>query len=210
MELKEQILQVLGLNKEEVKFEVQAKLVDGTIIVSTADALEVSVDVSVLTEDGTTIELPIGEYETEDGLTFVVEVAGVIASIGEAEETEEAPEEEVEETEEEELSEETTDEITEEEFDKVAFIDEVKAVVKDLVAQATSDIEELKSEIAELKGSNEKLETEKEELKAELSKQPATTPVGVNKFSEAKKTITKSDLGRMSAQDRFLHNLNNN
>ena len=79
MELKEQILKALGLSSE-VKFEVQAKLVDGTIIVSTADALAEGVDISVLTEDGTTIELPIGEFETEDGLTFVVEEAGIIGN----------------------------------------------------------------------------------------------------------------------------------
>ena len=200
MDLKTQILVALGLNKEEVKFEVQAKLVDGTIIVSQADALAEGVDVSVLTEDGTTIELPIGEYETEDGLTFVVEEAGVIASIGEAEETEEeAP---VEEVEEEEMSEET--------FDKVAFIDEVQEVVKGLVAEATKDIEELKSEIAQLKEDKTNLETEKEELETKLSKQPAGTPVDTNKFSETKKQkLSKTELKGMSAQDRFLYNLNN-
>ena len=113
MEIKEQILKALGLSSE-VKFEVQAKLVDGTIIVSTADALAEGADISVLTEDGTTIELPIGEYETEDGVTFVVEEAGVIATIGEAEvvEEEEAPAEEevVEAAEEEEVAAEEEDE----------------------------------------------------------------------------------------------------
>ena len=63
MDLKEQILVALGLNKdEEVKLGWQAKSEDGTIFVSTAEELEAGVDISVLTEDGTTILLPIGTY----------------------------------------------------------------------------------------------------------------------------------------------------
>ena len=127
MELKEQILKALGLSSE-VKFEVQAKLVDGTIIVSTADALAEGVDISVLTEDGTTIELPIGEYETEDGVTFVVEEAGVIATIGEAEvvEEEEAPaEEEVVEAEEVEAEEEDEKSKYEELVKRIEYLESV-------------------------------------------------------------------------------------
>ena len=80
MDLKQQILVALGLDKqEEVSLEFQAKLEDGTIIVSTAESLEAGVDVSVLTEDGTTMLLPVGEYKTEgeDGIGFSVEVEGV-------------------------------------------------------------------------------------------------------------------------------------
>ena len=54
MDLKNQILVALGLDKS-IKLEWQSKLEDGTIVVSTADTLAESVDVSVLTEDGTTI-----------------------------------------------------------------------------------------------------------------------------------------------------------
>ena len=80
MDLKQQILVALGLDKqEEVSLEFQAKLEDGTIIVSTAESLEAGVDVSVLTEDGTTMLLPVGEYKTEDGQGFSVEVEGVVA-----------------------------------------------------------------------------------------------------------------------------------
>ena len=93
-DLKLQILSALGLNKEEeVKFETQAKLTDGTIIVSSADALEAGVDVSILTEDGTTMPLPAGKYETEDGVGFSVEEEGIIAEIYEEEEAEEETEE---------------------------------------------------------------------------------------------------------------------
>ena len=61
MDIKEQILVALGLNKDEsVELGWQGKSEDGTIFVSTAEELEAGVDISVLTEDGTTILLPIG------------------------------------------------------------------------------------------------------------------------------------------------------
>jgi hypothetical protein len=99
MELKEQILVALGLKKEEQEVNLgwQSKAEDGTIFVSTLDALEVSGDISVLTEDGSTIPVPAGEYSTPDGGFIVVE-EGVIAEVLEAEaveETEEVAEEEV-------------------------------------------------------------------------------------------------------------------
>ena len=51
MDIKEQILVALGLNKaeEEIKLAWQAKSEDGTIFVSTAEELEAGVDISVLT-----------------------------------------------------------------------------------------------------------------------------------------------------------------
>ena len=102
MDLKKQILVALGLDKqEEVKLEFQAKLEDGTIIVSTAKTLEAGSDISVLTEDGSTMLLAVGKYKTEEGLGFSVEKEGIISEIYEEEvekETEGAPvEEEMEE-----------------------------------------------------------------------------------------------------------------
>ena len=105
MDLKKQIKIALGLEtEEEVKLGFQAKTEDGTIIVSESDTLEVGVDISVLTEDGTTIKLPVGLYVMEDGTKVKVEEEGIVAEImeGEAEETEEEVEE-VEASEEEEL-----------------------------------------------------------------------------------------------------------
>jgi hypothetical protein len=224
MELKEQILKALGLSSE-VKFEVQAKLLDGTIIVSTAEALVEGADIAVLTEDGTTIELPIGEYETEDGVTFVVEEAGVIATIGEAEVVEEeAPveEEEVEAAElsefdslekrianlevviaelkgdtevEEELAEETTEETTEEE------ITEPSENPRTVTTKTTEVVE----------FSVEELKAENERLKEELAKQPATQPVGVNKFTEASSTkLSTAEYRKLSRKERYWYNIKNN
>ena len=108
MDIKEQILVALGLNKDEsVKLEWQAKSEDGTIFVSTAEELASGVDISVLTEDGTTILLPIGTYKTAEGVTFRVEEEGVVAEVMETE-----TEEEVEATEEkEEMEEESLAEV---------------------------------------------------------------------------------------------------
>jgi hypothetical protein len=90
MDIKEQILVALGLNKEEtVKLEWQAKSEDGTIFVSTAEELEAGVDISVLTEDGTTILLPVGTYKTDTGVSFRVEEEGIVAEVIESETEEE-------------------------------------------------------------------------------------------------------------------------
>lgn len=85
MDLKEQILVSLGLNKS-VKLAWQEKAEDGTIFVSEADELIAGVDISVLTEDGTTILLPVGTYRTESGLAFRVDEDGVVAEVLETEE----------------------------------------------------------------------------------------------------------------------------
>lgn len=205
MDLKQQILVALGLDKqEEVNLEYQAKLEDGTIIVSTADSLESGVDISVLTEDGTTMLLPIGEYKTEEGLGFSVEVEGVVAEIME----EEVEEEEAEETPvEEEASKEDMEEV---EFDSVAFMDEVKSVVVDLMSNVNTDIETLKAELAELKSTNEVLSSEKEKLSAqvvELSNEPAAKPVDTNKFSALGRELTQKDLSKMTKRERILYNI---
>lgn len=213
MDLKQQILVALGLDKqEEVSLEFQAKLEDGTIIVSTAESLEAGVDVSVLTEDGTTMLLPVGEYKTEDGQGFSVEVEGVVAELYEKEE-EVVEEEATEETEKEEMNEEITEEVEETEaveFDSVAFMDEVKSVVVDLMSNVNTEIENLKSELAELKSTNEELSSEKEKLSAqvvELSNEPAANPVDINKFSALGKELSKSDIAKMSKRERILYNI---
>ena len=98
MDIKEQILVALGLNKteEEIKLAWQSKSEDGgTIFVSTAEELEVGVDVSVLLEDGTTVLLPIGTYKTDTGVTFRVEEEGIVGEVMESETEETDTEEEV-------------------------------------------------------------------------------------------------------------------
>jgi hypothetical protein len=222
MDLKEQILVALGLKKEEQEVNLgwQSKAEDGTIFVSTLDALEVRGDISVLTEDGSTIPVPAGEYSTPDGGFIVVE-EGVIAEVLEAE----AVEEETEEVAEEEVVE------AAEEGDmetRLASLEKAVAELMEKLAEDEPEYKEEKEEVeveeeveaSEVRGTTpksikttevvefESLKAENERLKAELSKKPADSPINTNKFSSEKWVATKKDLSKMSQQDRFLYNLN--
>ena len=105
MDIKERILVALGLEKpeEEITLAFQAKGEDGTIFVSTAEELEKGVDISVLTEDGTTIALPKGTYKTAEGVSFRVEEEGIVSEVMQSE----TEEKDTEEDEKKEMNEET-------------------------------------------------------------------------------------------------------
>jgi len=220
MDIKEQILVALGLNKDEsVKLEWQAKSEDGTIFVSTAEELEAGVDISVLTEDGTTILLPIGTYKTEDGVSFRVDVEGVVAEVieSETEEKEEASEE----VKEEELADvgdwegmekriqNLEDAVADLKKAKVGGDDEVEEMTEETPEPSTNPktittkevVEFTAEEVAAIKAENEKLKTE-------LAESPAEAPINTNKFSADKPALTKKQYNKLSRQERFLHNLN--
>jgi hypothetical protein len=223
MDLKEQILVALGLKKEEQEVNLgwQSKAEDGTIFVSTLDALEVGGDIAVLTEDGSTIPVPAGEYSTPDGGFKVVE-EGVIAEVLEAE----AVEEETEEVVEEEVVEAAEDEGDME--TRLASLEKAVSELMEKLAEDKTEYKEEKEEVeveeeveaSEVRGTTpksikttevvefESLKAENERLKAELSKKPADSPINTNKFSSEKWVATKKDLSKMSQQDRFLYNLN--
>ena len=217
MDLKKQILSALGLDKEEeLNLEFQAKLIDGTIVVSKADELAEGVEVMILAEDGSTMPVPVGTYETEDGVEFKVEKEGIVASMEKKETEEEGEEteekEEVEAVEEEEMSEETveeTEEVENENFDKNALIEEIGVVIKELLEEVRSDVSRLSAELDEMKDLNGELTTEYEELHSqivELSKEPATKPVEVSKFNETK--LNTKPYANMNSKERFYYNLN--
>ena len=222
MDLKNQILVALGLDKEEVvSLEWQAKSEDGTIFVSTADELAEGVDISVLTEDGTTILLPVGTYKTDTGVTFRVEEEGIVAEVMETETEEVVEEEEMEELE-------VEDDAFERLVERVQNLEDAIADLKGEEKEVEEEVEELAietevEEAVEQRGTTPKsikttevvefsiedLQAENERLKTELAAQPASAPLDTNKFSEAKPTITKQELKKMTSQERFLYNLNN-
>ena len=216
MDLKNQILVALGLDKgEEVSMAWQAKSEDGTIFVSTAEELEAGVDISVLTEDGTTILLPIGSYSTDTGVTFRVEEEGIVAEVMETE-TEEVEEEEMEEvTEELEVEDDAFERLVE----RVQNLEDAIADLKEDKVEATEEVEELAVE--EERGTTpksikttevvefEELKAENERLKTELASAPASAPLDTNKFSSDKALPTKQDFKRMTKQEKFLYNLHN-
>ena len=223
MDIKEQILVALGLNKDEsVKLEWQAKSEDGTIFVSTAEELASGVDISVLTEDGTTILLPIGTYKTAEGVTFRVEEEGVVAEVMETE-----TEEEVEATEEkEEMAEEADvadwegmekriqnleDAVAKLKEDKVGGDEEVEELAEEVTEPGTNPKSIKTTEVVEFSAEEElvKLKSENEKLKTELAKSPADSPINTNKFSSERKALSRKEYSKLSKQERFLYNLHN-
>ena len=223
MDLKKQILVALGLDKgeDEINLGFQAKTEDGTIIVSTAEELEVGVDVSVLTEDGTTILLPVGTYKLDTGVTFRVEEEGIVAEVIESETEEEETTEEVEEVEAAEDDGKEADVADWEGMEKrIQNLEDAVASLKEDKVEASEEVEEM--EVEETRGTTpksikttevvefsiEELKAENDKLKAELAEAPASAPLDTNKFSSERKVISKNDYNRMTRKEKFLHDLN--
>jgi hypothetical protein len=239
MDIKERILVALGLNKdEEVKLAWQAKSEDGTIFVSTAEELEAGVDISVLTEDGTTILLPVGTYKTDTGVSFRVETEGIVAEVieSETEEREEASEE----VKEEELTEEVNEDLAEEDkedYDEEADVgdwrgmekrienleiavaklkeakeggdDEVEEMTEETTEPSTNPKSIKTTEVVEFSAEDmETLKAENKKLKEELAASPADSPINTNKFSSERTKLSKKEYNKLSKQERFLYNLN--
>jgi len=220
MDLKKQILVALGLNDKqaEVNLEFQAKLEDGTIIVSTAKTLEAGSDISVLTEDGSTILLPEGEYKTEEGLAFSVVKEGVVAELYTDEvekETEGAPVEE-----EEEMAEDDGKEADVEDWAGMEKrIQNLEDAVADLKRDKDGGDDEVEEMDSDTSSSPKKIKTTEEvefEYQAkidelnkkviELSQEPSDSPVDTNKFSTDKKDLTP-DFRKMTKRERILYNI---
>jgi hypothetical protein len=236
MDIKEQILVALGLNKDEgVKLAWQGKSEDGTIFVSTAEELEAGVDISVLTEDGTTILLPIGTYKTDTGVTIRVEEEGVVGEIIESESEEEIEAEDDEayekaEFEDKDDKEEYEEESEAEETDWAKTYEEMKDRVENLedaIADIKSRLGESKTEDVEMENAQpsknprtkttkttevvefsvEELKAENEKLKAKLSESPAESPINTNKFSSDRKPLNKREISKLTKQERYLYEL---
>jgi hypothetical protein len=222
MDLKNQILVALGLNKEEeVTLAWQSKLEDGTIVVSTAETLEAGVDASVLTEDGTTIPLPIGTYKTEDGVSFRIEAEGVVAEVMESE-TEEVEEIEAAEEEEEKKYADVgdwegmerriqnlEDAVADLKRSKEGGDDDVEEMTEEVTEPSTNPKSIKTTEVKEFSAEEEldNLKAENEKLKTELAESPAEAPINTNKFSSERPTPTQQDFRRMNKQEKFLYEL---
>ena len=225
MDIKEKILVALGLNKEdEVKLAWQGKSEDGTIFVSTAEELESGVDISVLTEDGTTILLPVGTYKTDTGISFRVETEGVVAEVIESET------EEVDTVEEEELAvddgkeadiddwagmekriQQLEDAVADLKRDKVGGDDDVEEMSEETTEEVSDKPKSIKTtEVVEFSAEDEleKLKAENEALKIELAETPADAPINTNKFSSDRASLSRKEYKKLSKHERFLYNLN--
>ena len=222
MDLKNQILVALGLDKEtEVSLEWQAKSEDGTIFVSTAEELEAGVDISVLTEDGTTILLPVGTYKTDTGVSFRVEEEGIVSEVMESETEEEVTEEVVEE----EMAEDDGEEADVADWEgmekRIQNLEDAVASLKGEEKDTEEEVEELTEETVEpstnpksikttevVEFSIEELKAENERLKTELAAQPASAPLDTNKFSSDRKPVSRTEYNKMTKREKFLQDLN--
>lgn len=211
MDLKERIKVALGIDTEEqeVKLAYEAKLADGTIVVSEADELAEGVVLNILSEDGEQTPMPQGTYSLEDGTEFSTDENGVVLEVS-AKEKEEVEQEE--ETEEVEMEEETTTEDT--------MLEEVGNVVRELLENVTSELNTIKAELDELRGENlakdeniVDLQNENLELSKQvedLGSEPSAEPIKARKFASntPKIELSKADYMKLSAQEKYMYNLN--
>ena len=188
-------------------------------MLSTAEELEAGVDISVLTEDGTTIAVPAGTYKLDTGVSFRVEEEGIVAEVLESETEEEDTTEEVEAAEEADVADwQGMEKRIQNLEDAVADLKESKEGGDDEVEEMTEETPEARStnpktittkEVVEFSAEDEleNLKAENEKLKTELAESPADAPINTNKFSSERATPTKQDFRRMTKQEKFLYNL---
>ncbi len=212
MDLKERIKVALGIDTEEqeVKLAYEAKLADGTIVVSEADELAEGVVLNILSEDGEQTPMPQGTYSLEDGTEFSTDENGVVLEVSAKEEEEVEQEEETEEVE---MEEETTTDET--------MLEEVGNVVRELLENVTSELNTIKAELDELRGENlakdeniVDLQNENLELSKQvedLGSEPSAEPVKARKFAAnttPRVELSKADYMKLSAQEKYMYNLN--
>jgi len=194
---------VLGI---EVKLE-QMKLENGAIL--EAEKFEAGAEIFVVADEER-VAVPVGEYETEDGMVIVVSEEGIIAEIKEAEAEAEVEEEAVEETE--------AEEVEEEELSTETA--SPKKIVKSISEEMFfSEIEKLRTEINELKLS--KTEVVAEEVVVELSEEVKEEKVELSteevegishnpeNVSDKKETILYSQKGnKNTTRSRIFNKIN--
>ena len=189
------VKEVLGVELNEETQEVklaQATLENGTVIES--ENFAAGSEVFIVTEDEK-VALPVGEYSLEDGEILKVEEEGIIASIGAAEEVEEAEaSEEVEAAEEEEMGYATKQDLAE----VKEMIEEIKSMIepKEEMSEEVSD-EEVKEEL-------------NEEVKEELSAEEPVEKVTHNPETETKKNLNLFAQKRsMTTADKVMQRIAN-
>lgn len=219
----QKIREIMGLPKTNLYAEV--KIDDGRVLVTEADAFEPGVDVRVIDDSGSTVELDAGTYTLEDGRKVIVNEDSRMESF-EVEEEEIEVEVELEtipEAEEEGyrdgIDDEKEDVREDMDYDKVRDVladrfPDLDESVRDAIAQVVSEIYE--PEVAvEVEASKEDLSELLEEAFASISKRlealenvPAESGVNVSPTNLSAKH-TQKDLTKLSGVDRALHIIQN-
>jgi len=226
----QKIREIMGLPKTNLYAEV--KIDDGRVLVTEADAFEPGVEVRVIDDSGSTVELDAGTYTLEDGRKVIVNDESRMDSF-ESDDEEEEIEVEVElelaedipEAEEEGyedgIEDEKEDVKEEMDYDKIRDVlaerfPDLDEAVRDAIAQVVSDIYEPEVEVElEAETPQEDMSELLEEAFTSISKRlealenkPAESGVNVsptNLSSQHK----KKDLSKLNGVDRALHIIQN-
>ena len=228
----QKIREIMGLPKTNLYAEV--KIDDGRVLVTEADAFEPGVDVRVIDDSGSTVELDAGTYTLEDGRKVIVNAESKMESF----EVDEEEDIEIEVELEMEVELETIPEAEEEgyrdgiddeaedvredmDYDKVRDVlaerfPDLDEAVRDAIAQVVSDIYTPEIEVEmEAEAPQEDITELLEEAFTSISKRlealenvPAESGVNVsptNLSSQHK----KKDITQLSGVDRALHIIQN-
>lgn len=179
----------LGIKLEdEIKLEAEAKLMDGSMIYSSASEWAVGVDCYTKDADGNPVPTPAGEYELEDGTKVIVGEDGLVAEIMTPDAEEEMSTEDIFA-----LVSSLTERVAALESDKQSLVEEL-AAEKDKRSKTANEVNSLKTELASLK------------------KAPATSSVKErNAVALSRNTASDSSkpFAAMTLKERILSNLEN-
>jgi len=176
MKYKDKLNQIKALLSLEVKL-AQMTLADGITIIE-AEEFEPEYSVGIVTPDGI-VPMPVGEYELQDGSMVVVEVEGIIDSVG-AKAEEVAPE-----------AEQAPEEVVAPEMEAEASAPQPKRIVESVSKETffESQLAELKAELDALKAENDalKLSAQVKEEEVQLaSEEEGAEPIAFNPESAIK------------------------
>jgi hypothetical protein len=176
--------------EEELKFEAEAKLQDGSSIYTTGSAFEAGADCYTMDEDGNPVACMAGTYTMENGMSIVVGDDGKISEVMEAKE------------EEEEMSKEDLLSVIENLTQRLSVLETERAEATTKLASEAEKALKFSKEVTALKV----------ELSA-LKKQPATASVKdkttEHAFAKQNKQAEKS-FGQMTLKERILANMPKN
>ena len=147
---------------EEVKLEIEGKLMDGTSVFTSAETFAVGSDVYTKDEQGNNVPAVAGEYVMEDGTTIVVGEDGMVAEIKEKEMEAEMSSEDF--------------------FAAIDKLSERIAALEGVNTQLSQELSNEKARVAEL---SKDLNTTKTELSA-IRRTPAASSVKEKSVSLAK------------------------
>jgi hypothetical protein len=169
---------------EEVKLEVEGKLMDGTSVFTSAETFAVGSDVYTKDEAGNNVPAMAGEYVMEDGTTIAVGEDGMVAEIKEKEmETEMSSE------------------------DFFSAIDKLSERISALEADKAALSTELSNEKARVAELSKDLNSTKTELSA-MRRTPAAPSVKEKQVALAKTApVQEKSFSQMTLSERIMSNI---